>query len=249
MAYPISTTEALAIVPNLIVSTTDTSVDNTSLTDLILSKTQQVQEVVYPRRYKNNNYSSPTDHQKDIINLCSQVKIWNEIIGRRLTNVSENNYLYLNKFLSTLDSYLSKALFCNYFYSSFKTDKLAQVQLATALECSYNSPSCPTPSTNTKPSSTTIDIWCKQWSSVVYSYAKQLGNFVTPSNINDLPSKVANYYADCVSMIVGSLITIVRSTEYQDPKAMYQNATKLWLDGLQLIENLRLNKVLFIPDF
>lgn len=248
MAYPIDTTEALAILPGVPVSTTDNSVGNTSLTELINSKTEQVQEVLYPRRYKNNNYQSPTNHQKDIINICTQAKVWSEIVGRRLANVNESNYAFMIKFLSTLDLYLSKALFNGYFYASFRTDRLAQVQLATALECSYNVPSMATPSSSTKPTLDIVNVWCKQWSSVVYSYAKPLGNFATPSNINDLPAKVATYYNDCVSMLVGSLIAIVHSTEYQEPKAMYQFAVQLFNDGLQLLENLRLNKVLFIPN-
>lgn len=249
MTYPISRSEAIAIVSGLEVSITDKSVDATALDSLINTKTNEVIEIFYPTRYKTVNYTIPNSHQADIINLCSQVKIWQEIIGRKVSNVNESQYTYLLKFINIIDLYINKALKCNYFWKSFQNNNLSQVQLATNDVCAFLLPSGKSPSSSTKPIDTIVTIWAKQWSSVIYSYAKSLGNFTTPSDINDLSTSVADYYSRCCSRLVAALIGLVRVSQEENPKSIYLYSKQLWDDGLKLLEDLRLNKVLFTPNF
>lgn len=244
MTYPLTTTEVLAIVPGLTVSTTDNSVASTTLTQLISDKTDEVLNIAFPRGYLD---SSLTDHQKDLLSLIAQVRIWKDVATRRISNSDTRIYESYLKFIDILETYLNKALKCLYFNKSWKSNtfSIPSVQIASDTDCCLQF-NLPTPSSSTKPTNTIINLWSTQWSAVVYSYVATLKNFPIESDINDLPTKVLNFYTDIVAMIVGSIVVLVHSSEFENVAGSHKYAFYLLDDGLKKLELLRKNQAIYI---
>lgn len=227
MSFPLTTLEAVSIIPGLDISTTDLSVNTANITNIINAESDIIRGLAFDKGY---NYTTPTTHQSEILALVSQFPIWRNIIMKRVGNCDPSGFLEFLDFIDFMGFEIATNFTNKHFDSSWLASaSIPSVQLATELESASLVPSF-TLDITSKPNIVTITNFTKQFSAMVYSFAYTLG-LSTPSDLSLIPVKVRSFYQEVVSYATGSLILAIHSASFgEQAKVMIKYAKKLWLE-------------------
>ena len=229
LTFPITTSGAIVVLPGLEISTTDPSAfDDTVLTivDDANNKIKTFAEI------RGCSFSSLTDHQSALFGLIAQLKAFVSIVENRGFASDYKSYVELLNFVTEWSEWLEFGLRVGHFDQSWLNEtQIPLVQLGTEIECVQKVASFKV-SSNSKPSETTVQYFAQGVSAIIYSVASRQGCFPIPSNLNDIPTKVKNFYLKLLQGFVGSLVAAIRGSTYTDNSdSHYKYAKRLFVEA------------------
>lgn len=240
IAFPITVTDALSILPGLVAdSSPDVATDK--VTTEINADAGEVRNYC---KSQGHDITAPTNHQTRLLALCNRFGPQSEIVLRRGA-ATDPEFLTFNDALVEMRDYIRTQLRTGKFYISFKNaaaNTIPAVSLATDTACAALIPSF-VPSANTHPSATVMQDLADMFSSIVYNAVAVLG-YPIPSNITTgLTADQRECYADIVRHFTASVAVRTRAGEFvEGAKAQHSLAGKLWDKAIGKLNELQTEK-------
>lgn len=253
MSFPLSRSEAVAIVPNLEVSTTDNSVSATTLDTVIADETTKVKNIANSHGY---SYASPTNHQIDLFSFLSQFPIWRNVIKKRIGNNDPALYFKINNILKNIENFFIQSFQYGEFNASWKSKtEIPSVQLCTELEASYEITSFKlTPfgtafNVASKPMFESVTIYVKQWSAILYSYANQQG-LTTPTDLSTIPSELRKFYKKISILGTSIFIFLIHLPSFggSNAKDYLVTVDEIWAEVQTELELFKTNQKTYLKN-
>lgn len=228
LTFPITTSDAIVVLPGLEISTTDPSVFNDAVLSIVDDANNKIKTFAESR---GCSFNSLTDHQSALFGLIAQLKAFVPIVENRGFASDYKSYVELLNFITEWAEWLEFSLRVGHFDESWlSANQIPLVQLATEIE-SVQKVSSFKVSISSKPNETTIKHFTQGVSAVIYSVASKQGCFPIPSDLDDIPAKVKNFYLKLLQGFVGSLVAAIRGSTYTDNSdSHYKYAKRLFVE-------------------